>query len=109
MALKTNGFLETLKTPNIKEISHITRIALSKEEAVEYQENLNNIIPWFAEMLTLDIKDGVEEVYSTTTQAEGHNYFNDEVNKLGTIDEVLFNIPNKKDDLIIVPKVIEDK
>ncbi len=109
MALKTEGFLQTAKKPKIEEISQITRISISKEEEAEYQQNLDNIIPWFAEMLTLDIKDGIEEVYSTTTQTEGQNGFNDEVNKLGTIDEVLFNVPNKKDNLIIVPKVIEDK
>ena len=91
---------------NIKKVAKIARISITEEEALKYQSNLNNMIPWFHEMLATEIPDFIKPVYSLTVNTEGTNSFNDEVKRMDTQEEVLSNVPSKMQNLIIVPKVI---
>ncbi len=91
---------------NIKKVAKMARISITEDEAIKYQNNLNSIIPWFHDMLSTEVPEFIKPVYSLTVNTEGDSYFNDEIMQEHTKDEVLFNVPSKKQNLIIVPKVI---
>lgn len=90
---------------NFKKICEIARLFLTEEESLKYKENLKTVLPWFSKML-VEVK--VEEsnyVYSPSDIAD-INLFYDESGKAEKTSDVLSNVPNKKGNLIIVPKVI---
>jgi aspartyl/glutamyl-tRNA(Asn/Gln) amidotransferase C subunit len=91
---------------NAGKIAKTARIFLTDEEVAKYQGNLEVVIPWFREMLETDIPNNIKPIYSLTTEEDGENYFEDEPKKTDTLNEVLFNVPEKKENLILVPKVI---
>jgi len=90
---------------NFEKICEIARLFLTEEENKKYKQNLKTVLPWFSKML-MEVK--IEEsnyVYSTSDLTD-INLFHDEVRKVDKTSEVLSNVPNKKGNLIIVPKVI---
>jgi aspartyl/glutamyl-tRNA(Asn/Gln) amidotransferase C subunit len=89
-----------------RKVAKIARIFLTEEEIAKYQENLSIVISWFHEMLEVKISDNIKPIYSLTAQEEGENYFEDEQLKMESLNDVLFNVPEKKENLILVPKVI---
>ena len=91
---------------NIKKIAKVAKISITEDEALKYQSNLNNMIPWFHEMLATEIPDFIKPMYSLTVNAEGINSFNDEVKRTDKQEDILSNVPSKMQNLIIVPKVI---
>ena len=95
-----------MTSPNIKKVAKIARISITEDEAKKYQSNLDSIIPWFHDMLSTEVPDFINPVYSLIVNAEGSNYFNDEIKREDAPEEVLFNVPSKKQNLIVVPKVI---
>ena len=95
-----------MKKMDVTKVAKVARIFLTEEETVRFQANLDVMLPWFDKMLQIDVQAGIKPVYSTTAYLAERNYFNDEVEKLITIEEVLFNAPEKQENLIIVPKVI---
>jgi aspartyl/glutamyl-tRNA(Asn/Gln) amidotransferase C subunit len=95
-----------MREVEISKVARVARIFLTESEALKYQSNLDTIIPWFRDMLSIEIPPNTIPVYSITANTEGENFFEDEPKKLDTMEEVLFNVPNKKENLILVPKVI---
>lgn len=90
---------------NFSKICEIARVYLTKEEREKYKQNLKTVLPWFAKML-INVKiEGSNYVYSPTDLTDT-NFFNDEEEKADKTLDVLSNVPNKKGNLIIVPKVI---
>lgn len=90
---------------NFKKICEIARLFLTEDEAKKYKQNLKTVLPWFSKML-IEVK--IEEsnyVYSPSDLTDT-NLFYDEAQKKDKTSEVLSNVPNKKGNLIIVPKVI---
>jgi aspartyl/glutamyl-tRNA(Asn/Gln) amidotransferase C subunit len=93
---------------DIKKIARAARIFLTEEESVKYKKNLENILPWFAQMLSLKELSNIPRtpIYSTVSKEENRNYFQDDVMKEENISEVLSNTPSKIGSLILVPKII---
>lgn len=90
---------------NFERILEIARLSIPENEKERYKQNLKNVLPWFNEMFFAIKVDGEKDIYSPMSK-EDINCFNDEAKKEDAIKDVLFNVPNKKDNLIIVPKVI---
>ena len=89
-----------------RKVAKIARIFLTEDEVAKYQGNLSVVIPWFREMLEVKISEDVKPIYSLITEEDGDNYFEDEPLKTESLNDVLFNVPEKKENLILVPKVI---
>jgi aspartyl/glutamyl-tRNA(Asn/Gln) amidotransferase C subunit len=90
----------------IAKVAKIARLALTEQEKEFYQNNLNEVIPWFREMLDIEIPENTTPLYSLTSEEEGENSFNDEGGAVELQEEVLFNVPERRENLILVPKVI---
>ena len=90
---------------NFDKICEIARLFLNKEELEKHKQNLKTVLPWFDKML-VDVK--IEESHYIYSPADltDINLFHDEAQKVDKTLEVLSNVPNKKGNLIIVPKVI---
>lgn len=93
---------------DIKKVARIARLYLTPQEEEKYTSNLQIILPWFNEMLSLKNLPNVDisPVYTTVTEDENRNSFQDEISREESTDDILRNTPNKKGNLIFVPKVI---
>lgn len=105
---KVKHFFMTLlkRLPDIKKVAKIARISITETEAIQYQDNLDSILPWFHAMLSTEITDEIKSVYSLTSLTEGVNQFNDEADKIDSTPDVMHNVPSGSQNLITVPKVI---
>ncbi len=91
---------------NVHEVALSARIKLNEEEALIYQKNLNLLIPWFNKMLELEALKNCDLKPIYNLRNGKMIMSKDEVSKNATVETVLSNVPNKKGNLILVPKVI---
>ena len=95
-----------MNTVNIKHIAKIARISLKEEELKPKEEFLNNMLKWFNEILVLDVKN-TKAIYNTSALLTNDSLFAKDIAiKEAETHVVLQNATNKKDTLLIVPKVI---
>lgn len=90
----------------IQDVRRVARIYLTQEQEERCQKMLDSILPWFKEMLSIELPEGITPIYSLTAECEGFNCFEGEPEMGGSVADVLFNAPEKKENLILVPKVI---
>lgn len=94
-----------MKPISIKSVAGASRILLTNTEEETYSQNIIGMLRWFDEILTLPNIDVLDATYSVTINSKDANYFNDTSVKNDT-NMVLKNVPCRKDNLILTPKVI---
>jgi aspartyl-tRNA(Asn)/glutamyl-tRNA(Gln) amidotransferase subunit C len=97
-----------MKYLDIQKLFKITHIELHGDSLSKISESVVDIIRW-GEILNKANVEGVEPMFalSDITGAYLQNMREDEVIVNNTVNEVLFNVPDKDDVFICVPKVIE--
>ena len=93
---------------SVVKVAKSARLFLTKEEEKLYQENIDRMIVWFEDIYSVEHS---KCVYSTVSEEETRNTFNDETfteeeKAKQDILQVLANTPEKKENFILVPKVI---
>lgn len=89
---------------DIYKVAKVARLKITSDEAEKYQKKLDSMIPWFNNMLLTEVPDFIKPVYSMTSQNTDFNSFEGKAIKENT--DALYNVPEKKENIIIVPKVI---
>lgn len=89
---------------NIERLMTLARIALTEDEKHIIADSLDSILGYFQELSEVNV-DGVEE------SAHAHPLYNvlreDEPGKMFTPEEALMNVPEKRDNQVVVPKIVE--
>lgn len=91
-----------LKT--VKRVAHLARIAVSDEDAVKMQGELNAILGFVGELDEVDIS-GVEPMTSVTPMAMKKRL--DGVTDGNISDKIVANAPATIENFFLVPKVVE--
>jgi len=91
-----------LKT--VKRVAHLARIAVSDEDAVKMQGELNAILGFVEQLDEVDIS-GVEPMTSVTPMQMKKRV--DAVTDGGVPDKIVANAPSTIENFFLVPKVVE--
>ncbi len=89
---------------NIDRIAQLARIALTPEEKEKFSAQLADVLTNIEKLRQVDVT-GVEP---TAHAFPVYNVWADDVAKPGlSVEDVLRNAPDKRDNMIVVPKVVE--
>ncbi len=89
---------------NIDRIAQLARIALTPEEKEKFSAQLADVLTNIEKLRQVDVT-GVEP---TAHAFPVYNVWADDVAKPGlSVEDVLRNAPEKRDNMIVVPKVVE--
>jgi aspartyl-tRNA(Asn)/glutamyl-tRNA(Gln) amidotransferase subunit C len=89
---------------NIDRIANLARLALTPEEKVKFSAQLADVLTNIEKLKQVNV-DGVEP---TAHAFPIYNVWADDVAKPGlSVENVLRNAPEKRDNMIVVPKVVE--
>ena len=89
---------------NIDRIANLARIALTPEEKTKFAAQLTDVLANIEKLKQVDVT-GVEP---TAHAFPVYNVWADDVAQAGlSVDDALRNAPAKRDNMIVVPKVVE--
>ena len=89
---------------NIDRIAQLARIALTPEEKARFSEQLADVLTNIEKLKQVNV-DGVEP---TAHAFPIYNVWADDVAQPGlSVEDVLRNAPVQRDNMIVVPKVVE--
>ena len=88
----------------VKRVAHLARIALSDEEAVKMEGELNAILGFVEQLNEVDV-GSVEPMTSVTPMAMKKR--SDSVTDGSKADDIVANAPQSDEHFFLVPKVVE--
>jgi len=89
---------------NIDRIANLARLALTPEEKIEFSAQLADVLTNIEKLKQVNV-DGVEP---TAHAFPVYNVWADDVAQAGlSVEDALRNAPEKRDNMIVVPKVVE--
>ncbi len=92
------------KTIDVEYVSKLARIELTKEESQKFAEQLDQIMEYFRKLDTVDVAN----VDPTAHAFPVFNIWQEDVAVSGfSVEEALRNVPEARDNQVVVPKVVE--
>ena len=88
----------------VRRIAHLARIAVTDQEVLHLQGELNAILAFVEQLAEVDVA-GVEPMTSVTPMAMKKR--EDVVTDGEMADRIVANAPASEDDYLLVPKVVE--
>ncbi len=96
--------MPTPKDLNIDHVANLARISLTAEEKARYTEQLGDVLNYIAQLNEVDVS-GVEP---TAHAFPVTNVYAADVPAAGlTVEEALRNAPEKRDNMFVVPRVVD--
>ncbi len=90
---------------DIDYVARLARIELTPQEKEKYSEQLGQILGYFQKLTEIDVSDVEPSAHAHAI----YNVWRDDVE--GTpmsVEDALMNAPTKRDNQIVVPKVVDD-
>lgn len=89
----------------VRKVAHLARLELETDEEEQFTTQLNSILEYVEQLNELDTAD----VRPTTRAIEVSNIHRpDQLEVFSDRDSLLSNAPDREDDFIKVPKIMED-
>jgi aspartyl-tRNA(Asn)/glutamyl-tRNA(Gln) amidotransferase subunit C len=89
---------------NIDHVAHLARLALTPEEKAKFTQQLGDVLASIEQLRQVDVA-GVEPTAHATPI---FNVWAADVSQPGlTVEQALQNAPARRDNMIVVPKVVE--
>ena len=86
-------------------VANLARIELTKEEKNKFSSQLGDVLKYFEKLNAVDV-DGVEPMAHAFPR---QNVWDQDLPRSGfSAEEALLNAPEKRQDQVVVPKVIEE-
>ncbi|REG81755.1 Asp-tRNA(Asn)/Glu-tRNA(Gln) amidotransferase subunit GatC [Marinomonas pollencensis] len=89
---------------DVQKIAHLARLALTEEDAVQYQHSLSSVLSLVEQMQSVDT-DGITPLSNPLEMTQ--RLREDEVTETNQRDAFLANAPQTEAGLFLVPQVIE--
>lgn len=93
-----------LSIDDVKKIAKLSRLKISEEDAVKFQNDLNKIFPWIEQLSAVNT-DNIEPLVGVENQAI--NMREDVVTETDLSKEIFNKSPSSKYGYFAVPKVVE--
>jgi aspartyl-tRNA(Asn)/glutamyl-tRNA(Gln) amidotransferase subunit C len=98
------GKMSRISKDEVKHVAHLARLAITEEEATQFQKQLDAIIGFSEQLNELDTNN----VQPTTHVLQLKNILREDKPGKGLpLDEVLKNAPDHKDGQVRVPAILE--
>jgi len=94
----------SLDKQDVQKIAHLARLALTEEDASQYQTSLSSVLELVEQMQSVDT-EGVEPLSNPLEMTQRLRA--DEVTEINRRDAFLANAPSTEAGLFLVPKVID--
>ncbi|OUR71934.1 asparaginyl/glutamyl-tRNA amidotransferase subunit C [Marinomonas sp. 42_23_T18] len=94
----------SLDKQDVQKIAHLARLALTEEDASQYQSSLSSVLELVEQMQSVDT-EGVEPLSNPLEMTQRLRA--DEVTEINRRDAFLANAPSTEAGLFLVPKVID--
>lgn len=94
----------SLDKQDVQKIAHLARLALTEEDASQYQSSLSSVLELVEQMQSVDT-EGVEPLSNPLEMTQRLRA--DEVTEENRRDAFLANAPSTEAGLFLVPKVID--
>ncbi len=89
---------------NIDHVAHLARLALTPEEKAKFSSQLGEVLAYIEQLKKVDVS-GVEP---TAHAFPVYNVWADDIAQPGLpVEEALKNAPAQRNNMIVVPKVVE--
>lgn len=96
--------MSRISMEQVKHVAHLARLAITEEEAKQFQDQLGKMISFAEQLNELD----TDQVVATSHVLDMKNVMREDVAKPGLpIEEVVKNAPDHEDGYIRVPSIIE--
>lgn len=96
--------MSRISMEQVKHVAHLARLAITEEEAQQFQHQLDQMIS-FAEQLN---ELNTDNVVATSHVLDMKNVMREDISKPGLpIEEVVKNAPDSEDGYIRVPSIID--
>ncbi len=96
--------MSALTDLNIDHVAHLARLALTPEEKAKFSSQLGDVLAYIEQLKKVDVS-GVEP---TAHAFPVYNVWADDVAQAGlTVEDALKNAPAQRNNMIVVPKVVE--
>ena len=90
---------------DVDHVANLARIELTNEEKEKFRSQFGDILKYFEKLNEVDV-EGVEPMAHAFPR---HNVWDEDVARPGfSADEALANAPVKRQEQVVVPKVIEE-
>lgn len=97
--------MSALTLADVEKIAHLARLELTDAEKAQYQEQLSSILDYAERLNELDLDDIPPTAHAVAQQ----NVMRDDaVTPSLTIEDVLFNAPEKENNQFRIQSVLED-
>lgn len=90
---------------DVEHVAELARIELSETEKENMIDDLNKILDYVNKLEELDTEN--EDIIVNPYYIE-NKFRSDEVEESMSIDEVMMNAPEKLEEYVLVPRIIED-
>lgn len=94
----------SLDKQDVQKIAHLARLALSDEDANQYQSSLSSVLTLVEEMQSVNT-DGIQPLANPLEMTQ--RLREDEVTESNRREDFLANAPQSSNGLFLVPKVID--
>ena len=96
--------MSRISMEQVKHVAHLARLAITEEEAKQFQDQLGKMISFAEQLNELD----TDQVVATSHVLDMKNVMREDVATPGLpIEEVVKNAPDHEDGYIRVPSIIE--
>lgn len=96
--------MSRISMEQVKHVAHLARLAITEEEATQFQHQLDQMISFAEQLNELD----TDQVAATSHVLDMKNVMREDVSKPGLpIEEVVKNAPDSEDGYIRVPAIID--
>lgn len=96
--------MSRISMEQVKHVAHLARLAITEEEAVKFQHQLDQMISFAEQLNELD----TDQVNPTSHVLDMKNVMREDVSKPGLpVEEVVKNAPDSKEGYIRVPSIME--
>ncbi len=96
--------MSRISMEQVKHVAHLARLAITEEEAAQFQHQLDQMISFAEQLNELD----TDQVTATSHVLDMKNVMREDVSKPGLpIEEVVKNAPDSEDGYIRVPAIID--
>jgi aspartyl-tRNA(Asn)/glutamyl-tRNA(Gln) amidotransferase subunit C len=97
-------FMSRLTLDQVKHVAHLARLAITEDDAVKFQQQLDKVITYAEQLNELDTTN----VEPTSHVLDMKNVFREDVAQKGLpVEDVVKNAPDHADGQIRVPAIIE--
>lgn len=93
-----------IEPPDIRKLADMAQIAVTAQEAEDWQSKIEDIVSWFDQLQAVELED--QDEYLQDTLTENNNLRNDEPRAYDNREAIMEAMPRRQGQYLKVPKIL---